>query len=346
MTGSSKTYPGPRPLIASRYAELAATGAGLPAEIVTNQNIIDECNLIASDRAVQHSIGIKERRRGAYDEKVSRYLCEAAEMCLARANLDAEKIDRIIYTKLIGEHLIPATALRVLERLGVKRGIPVTDISAACSGFMHALELGISCINAGDDYVLVLGGDRSAVSGRAAVVKDTRTIFLNGDGFAAALLAVSTTQKFLSCYFYTDSSISHFATIPFGSRMLNSGGPFDKDMLNLNMPDGQNIHKSVLDSCRIIADRLLAAARITLKDIDFFITSDQTTLVWKDQLQILGFSPEQSVSCFHKYGNTVAAMTPLNLHEAIITGKLKRGMLVMMMAHGAGASGGGFIFRY
>jgi 3-oxoacyl-[acyl-carrier-protein] synthase III len=117
-------------------------------------------------------------------------------------------------------------------------------------------------------------------------------------------------------------------------------------MFNLAMPDGQKIHKSVLDSCKIISSRLFELSGLTINDIDFVITSDQTHLVWKEQIKMLGLSEEKSVSCFHKYGNTVAAMTPLNLNEAIETGKLKRGMTVLMMAHGAGASGGGFILTY
>ncbi len=83
-----------------------------------------------------------------------------------------------------------------------------------------------------------------------------------------------------------------------------------------------------------------------MSDIDFFITSDQTQLVWEDQVKSLGLSESQSVSCFHKYGNTIAAMVPLNLHEAIETGKLQRGMTVLLMGHGAGASGGESIFTY
>jgi 3-oxoacyl-[acyl-carrier-protein] synthase III len=346
MKGSSKTYPAARSLKIKRLARIVSTGVGMPEEVVTNQDIIDEFNLIVTDRAVQFSLGISERRRGPHLEKVSKYLYTATKMCLDRAQIAPEKIDRIIYTRLMGEHLIPATSIRLLQRLGVKTGIPVMDISAACSGFMHAMELGLGCINSGDDYVLLLGGDCAAISSEAPVVKDTRTIFLNGDGFAAALLGVSDYKSFLCSYFYTDSSIGDFATIPFGSLILNSEKKFDKNMFNLNMPDGQKIHQSVLDSCRIISEQLLSEAGLTINDIDFVITSDQTTLVWKDQLKELGVRENQSVSCFHKFGNTVAAMTPINLHEAISTGKLKRGMTVMIMAHGAGASGGGFIVKY
>jgi len=58
------------------------------------------------------------------------------------------------------------------------------------------------------------------------------------------------------------------------------------------------------------------------------------------QVKELGIPFEKSLSLFYKYANTVAAMSPLILHELITSGRLKRGDLVMMHAHGAGASSG------
>lgn len=346
MLGSQKRYPEGRPLLCQRHARVIATGSGVPDEVVTNQTLIDEMDLIASDRAVQFSIGIRERRRAPFGVPASHYLLKAALECIDRAGIRPDQLDRIIYARLFGEHFVPTTALRVLERLGVRRGIPVMDISAACSGVMHAIDLALGFINAGENYVLVLGGDRTAPDPQAGVKPDTRTVFLNGDGFAGVLLGHSPLPQFAARYFYTDSDLSDFASIPFGTELLNRTKAFGPQMLTLAMPDGPRIHKSVLDSCRIISSRLLSLTGLTMSDIDFVITSDQTHLVWQDQLKLLGVPESKSVSCFHKYGNTVAAMVPLNLNEALTTGVLKRGMRILMMGHGAGASGGGFIFTY
>jgi 3-oxoacyl-[acyl-carrier-protein] synthase-3 len=116
-------------------------------------------------------------------------------------------------------------------------------------------------------------------------------------------------------------------------------------MFNMQMPDGMVIHQSVIDSCAIVTEKLLEQAGLTLDDIDVFITSDQTTLTWEAQLQRINVPKEKSTSLFYKYGNTVAALSPSNLHEMIETGRLQRGMAVLFMAHGAGASGGGLIFK-
>jgi 3-oxoacyl-[acyl-carrier-protein] synthase III len=346
MVGSRRQYPPGRPLLLARNARVAGTGACLPDEVVRNQDLIDELGLTATDRAVEYSLGIRERRRGRLDIPCADYLVRAGRECLDRAGVDPSAVDRVIYARLFGDHAIPSTASVVCRKLGLRQGVPAMDISAACSGFLHAMGLALGFINAGDERVLVLGGDRSALAKHMPVTKDTRTIFLNGDGFAAALLERSDQPNFKSSYFYTDSDLADFATVPFGTELLNGSQDFGPGMLALAMPDGRKIHQSVLDSCRIISERLLALAGLGLNDIDFFITSDQTHLVWKDQLKQLGVPESKSVSCFPKYGNTVAAMSPLNLNEAIVSGVLRRGMTVMMMGHGAGASGGGFIFTH
>ena len=346
MIGSTMAYPEGRPLRHRRFGQLLSTGSGMPGTIVTNRDLIDGMDLIASDRAIQHSIGIRERRHVSPGKKPSVYLERAARECLQRSGVSAREISRIIYARLTGDQAIPATSLEVLARLGIHTGVPVMDISVACSGFVHATELALNCINAGDDYVLVLGGDRAAIDINARVEKDTRTVFLNGDGFAAALFGHSNTQKFFARYFYTDSSIGDFAYIPFGTEALARNASPDKDTFVLQMPNGPNIHQSIIDSTHIISSRLFELCNKTIDDIDFFISSDQTVLSWKAQLQALGIPESKSCSCFHKYGNTVAAMVPLNLNEAITTGKLQKGMTVLFMGHGAGASGGGFIFEY
>src|SRR5512140_2453891 len=120
MVGSTKRYPAGRPLVAQRYARILSTGSGVPDEVVTNQALIDELGLIATDRAVQYSIGIRERRRASHHAESSVYLEKAARECLERAGVAPASLDRIIYARLFGDHLVPATAVRVLERLGVR----------------------------------------------------------------------------------------------------------------------------------------------------------------------------------------------------------------------------------
>ena len=343
---SKLKYDEATPLNVGRFAKVLSTGVVVPDNVVTNDDIVKRYDLLASDRAVQYAIGIKERRYADAEAMVSDLLCDVAKQCLERANLDPERLDRVIYTKLMGDQIVPATSIAVLNKLDVKRGIPAFDILAACSGFVHLVDMAIRYIDSGDDYVLVLGGDISSRLADAKNKKDTRTIFLQGDAVVGMLLGVSDREHFLTSYLYTDNSYFDYSYIPFGTELLNSTKTFDDEMFNMQMPDGMVVHESVIDSCELVTNRLLAQTDLSLDDIDAVVTCDQTTMTWKGQLKRIGVPEEKSASSFYRYGNTVAAMSLINLHEMIESGRLQRGMTVLFMAHGAGASGGGMIFRY
>jgi 3-oxoacyl-[acyl-carrier-protein] synthase-3 len=343
---STLTYREAVPLNIARYARLAAVAVAVPEQVVTNDDIIKRYDLIATDRAVQYSLGITERRWAAADSLPSELLTAAAQRCLAQAGVGVDQLDRVLYTKLLGDQMVPATAIKVLRNLGATKGIPAFDIAQACSGMVHLMDMAIRYIDSGDDTVLILGGDISSGLSSTDSRKDTRTIFLNGDAAVAMLLTRSEERHFLASYLYTDNTYFGYSYIPFGTALLNQTRAFGPDMFNMTMPDGKVVHQSVIDSAEIVTQRLLAATGMALDQIDAFVTCDQTTMTWQAQLQKLGVPPEKSASGFHCYGNTVAAMSALNLHAMIESGRLQRGMTVLFEAHGAGASGGGLIFKY
>jgi 3-oxoacyl-[acyl-carrier-protein] synthase III len=343
---STMQYPVGASLDIQRYARVLSTSVVVPEKVVTNDDIIRRYDLIATDRAVQYSIGIQERRYADEDAYVSDLLTEAARQCLDRANMQPDQLDRVIYTKLMGDQMIPATAIKVVEKLGIQKGIPAFDILAACSGFVHLVDMAIRYIDSGDDTVLILGGDISSRLANAQNKKDTRTIFLQGDAVVGMLLGVSQEKHFLASYLYTDNTYFDYSYIPFGTELLNKTYAFDNQMFNMTMPNGMVVHESVIDSCEMVTGRLLAQTGLTLDEIDVFITSDQTTFTWKAQLEKMRVPAEKSTSMFYKYGNTVAALSAINLHTMIESGRLQRGMTVLFMAHGAGASGGGVIFKF
>lgn len=347
MAMNNIIYPPIQSLKVDRYARVAATGIGLPKRIVTNQAIIDRYGLFATDRAVQYTLGIKERRWVEPDESLVTLMARATRECLSRAQVDIEQVDRIIYTKLMGDYQIPASSVGLLRELDVAKGIPAFDISSACSGFMHAMDMAVRFIGTGDNYVLILGGGITSTGTQFWEQPDPKTVFMFGDAVTAMLLEKSETQHFLATYLLTNHPLYDKAYIPEGSTLLDSHfHDFSPATYTMQIPDGRVIHNSVIETAQVVGERLLQATGLTIDDIDCFVTSEQNTQIWEGQLRALGIPKEKSLSVFWKYGNTVAAMSPLMLDELITSGRLQRGMLVMMMAHGAGASSGGAIFRY
>ncbi len=344
---NSINYPPIQHLNVNSFAKVVSTGIGIPENVTTNQDIIDRYHLFATDRAVQYSLGIKERRWVNPEQRLVELMAQAVLECLERAKLDIENVDRIIYSKLIGDYQIPASSVGMLRKLGSKKGIPAFDISSACSGFMHALDMALRFIGTGDDYVLILGGGITSTGIQFWGKPDPKTVFMFGDAIVAMLLKKATKKHFLASYLFTNHQLYYNAYIPAGSTLFNSGfHDFQPGIYSMQIPDGRVIHNSVVESAQVVADKLLKETGLSIEDIDIFVTSEQNTQIWEAQLKVLGIPKEKSLSVFWKYGNTVAAMSPLMLDELITSGRLKRGMLVMMMAHGAGASSGGCIFRY
>jgi 3-oxoacyl-[acyl-carrier-protein] synthase-3 len=340
-------FPELRPLEIERHARIVSTGVGLPEGVVSNQDIIDGYNIIATDRAVQYSLGIKERRWSGFEEKVEDIMAAAAEQCLQRAGININMVDRVIYTKLFGDYLIPAASIGVLKKLGAEKGIPAYDICSACSGFMHAMDLAIRYVASGDDYVLIFGGSVSGKCIRYWKNPDPKSVFLFGDAIAAMLIGYSDIKSFMASYLLTNHSLYDNAKVTFGTDFLREGlKDLDPSIFYMRIGDGNLVFNSSAKYARIISDKLLNETGLTIDDIDFFVTSDQSTKIWEAQLNAVGIPKEKSQSLFYKYGNTVAAMSPLNLDQLISSGRLKRGDIVMMQAHGAGASSGGMIFRY
>ena len=216
---STMTYLDCKSLNVQRYAKVLSTSVVVPERVVTNDDIIKQYDLIATDRAVRYSIGIQERRYAAPDAMVSDLLVAAARQCLQRARLEPDQLDRVIYTRLLGDQAVPATSIKVLEKLDVLRGAPAFDIAAACSGFVHLMDMAIRYVDSGDEYVLILGGDISSRLANTKSKKDTRTVFLQGDAVVGMLLGVSDTQHFLASYVYTDNTYFDYSYIPFGTEL-------------------------------------------------------------------------------------------------------------------------------
>lgn len=341
------TFPDIKPLNTNRYAKVVSTGIGIPKNIMTNQDIIDKYNYIATDRAVQFSIGIKERRWADDDENLEGLMAQAISQCIERAKVNIEKVDRIIYTRLLGVQNVPASAITILKKLGVKKGIPGFDVTCACSGFIHVMDMALRYIATGDDYVLILGGGITSKRIQQCKEPSTKTVFLFGDGIVAMLLGRAEIKHFLSSYVFTNHLLYDNAFIPCGTTLLAKGTRDTKDdILTMKIEDGKIILDSAIEYTKLIADKLLSIANMTLDEVDYFITSDQSTIIWEAQVKALGIPFEKSISLFKRYGNTVAAMSPLILDELISSKKIKRGDVVMMLAHGAGASSGGMLFKF
>lgn len=115
---------------------IVGTGSALPARSVTNDEL--SAFLDTSDEWIRTRTGIRERRV-CTTESLDQLAEEASRRALAAAGVDASELDLIVCSTTTGDHLMPAQACAVAERLGA--ACPAFDVSAACSGFVFALDV-------------------------------------------------------------------------------------------------------------------------------------------------------------------------------------------------------------
>src|ERR1700744_1272930 len=134
-----------RPPVARR-AKISALGTYVPPRLLTNKDL--EKMVDTSDDWIYSRVGIRERHIVENGMATSDMAVEAAKRCLAQRGISAADVEVIIVATVTPDMLFPATACLVQDKLGAK-GAWGFDLSAACSGFPYALQMGAKLIESG-----------------------------------------------------------------------------------------------------------------------------------------------------------------------------------------------------
>jgi 3-oxoacyl-[acyl-carrier-protein] synthase-3 len=89
-----------------------------------------------------------------------------------------------------------------------------------------------------------------------------------------------------------------------------------------------------------VARETLAAAHMTLADVDWLIPHQANVRILEATARRLGLAPEKLVVTVDHHGNTSAASVPLALDEFVRAGKIRAGHRVLMQGVGGGFTWG------
>jgi 3-oxoacyl-[acyl-carrier-protein] synthase-3 len=163
---------------------IRAIGVHTPERTLTNAELSKMVD--TSDEWIKTRSGIAERRIAGPGENPSDMGAKAAAKALERAGLTPADIDLLIVATMTPDVPFPSTACLLQAKLGLRRDIPCFDVSAACSGFVYALQVAKDMMRSGSyRRALVVGAEKLS-----SVVdwSDRTTCVLFGDGAGAALL--------------------------------------------------------------------------------------------------------------------------------------------------------------
>ncbi len=312
---------------------VAGTGSYLPERVMTNGEL--EETVDTSDEWITSRTGIRERRIAKEGEFTSHMASEAARRALAQAGVDAADIELIVVATITPDTLTPATACYVQQQIGSLKAVAF-DVSAACSGFLYAMELARHAVGAGAfRNALIIGAEKLS-----AFVdwNDRNTCVLFGDGAGAAVLLPSTNGggRILSSTLGTDGAQAELLNIPGGGSACPAppGGAATKPAV-LSM-QGREVFKHAVNAMRKAANDAIDAAGLSIADIDLIIPHQANLRIIDAIVERLDFKRENVFINLDKYGNTSAAAVAIALDEAHREGRVKAGDRILLVAFGAG----------
>ena len=325
-----------------RPCSITGVGSYVPERILTNADL--EKMVDTSDDWITTRTGIKERRLAAPDEFTSDLAAKAALRAMEMAGVTAAQIDLIIVASITPDMPFPNTACLVQQKIGARR-IPAFDIEAACSGFLYALEVGQSFITARTfETVLVIGAEKlSAITNW----KDRNTCVLFGDGAGAAILQNRPlSHGLLTTALGADGSKGELLSMPGGGSRCPATLKSVTDGLHFLRMDGKETFKNAVQAMCSAAKEVLSRCEIDISKIKCVIPHQANRRIIDAVGERLGATPEQLFINLHKYGNTSAASVAIALDEAVRSGRIVRGDLILIVAFGAGLTWGAAIIEW
>jgi 3-oxoacyl-[acyl-carrier-protein] synthase III len=328
---------------AVKRARISSLATYVPPRVLTNTDL--ERLVETSDEWIMQRVGIRERHIVDPGVATSDLAREASLLAIERAGLTPSDIDFIVVGTTTPDTLFPSTACVLQDMIGATRAWGY-DLVAACSGFTYALTTGAQMVASGaSTRALVVGAD---VMSSIIDYTDRTTCVLFGDGAGAVVVEATDDEGIglLDFENYVDGSGGPALCMPAGGSRL----PASKDTIEQRQhyvrQEGQTVFKFAVRNMEEVCRRILDRNGIKPCEIDLFVPHQASSRIIKHAAEKLGLPPEKVVINLDRFGNTTAATIPLALNDAMESGRLKRGSLVLMASVGAGFTVGGVLLRW
>jgi len=330
-------------LTKSIRAKISALGTYVPPRLLTNADL--EKMVDTTNEWIMERVGIRERHLVDKGVAASDLAVEAVKDLLAAQPFDLQQVDLIVVGTVTPDMMYPSTACLVQHKLGIANTWGF-DVSAGCSGFLYALNTGVSFVESGQyKKVLVIGSD---VNSSMTDFTDRAVCIIFGDGAGAVLLEPAEEGE--------DGVIDHVAQIEGmgGQYLFMPGGgslhPASHETVDQKMhyihQDGKQVFKYAVKKMAEMTERILEKNKLTGKDVDCFIAHQANLRIITATADRLGMPREKVIINIDRFGNTTAGTIPIAMRTAIEEGKLKKGDVVLIAAVGAGFTSGATLLRW
>ncbi len=223
----------------------------------------------------------------------------------------------------------------VQKNLNITSECPAFDVSAACSGFIYALDVADSFIKTGRaKHALVIGADSFS---KILDWNDRASCVLFGDGAGAVVLkAEENTDKGIQyCKIYSDGSYTDF--------LMTSGGVATTQASGVVTMKGREVFKFAVEKFCDSFRELLKQNNLTIDDIDLVVPHQANVRIINKLIDVLKIDSQKVVVTIDKHSNTSAATIPLALNE--IKDTIGTNKNIVLLSMGAGFTWGAALIR-
>lgn len=343
-----------------RSVIIRGVGAYVPERVLTNADL--EQLVDTSNEWIVTRTGIESRRICLDSEATSDLCVKAAERTVEAASMSLSDLDAIIVATITPDVQFPSTACIVQRKLGCT-DIPCFDISAACSGFIYALDVacGLLSSNTALRNILVIGAEKLS-----SIVdwEDRSTCVLFGDGAGAAVISrevnsdseakakgtqgVSITKKMgiIDILIGADGRCEKMLYCPGGGSAMPATVETVENREHFIKMEGKGVFKEAVRRMSSAVEDILLRNRLTPDDIALVIPHQANTRIISAVAERTGIPEEKMFVNLDHTGNTSAASIPIALAEAVEGGRVRKGDLIVLVAFGAGMTWGSALIRW
>jgi len=330
-------------------AKIIGTGSYLPQRVLTNKEL--EKIVKTSDEWITTRTGIRSRRIAGVGEETSKMAARAARMALDMAGVVPQELDMIIVGTITAEMVMPSCACLVQKEIGAENAFAF-DVSAACSGFVYALEIADRYIrNSPDMKILVIGAE--TLSARVNW-QDRNTCVLFGDGAGATVVTGSKDGNgLLASQLYSDGRLWNLLSLDAKPRRYcpvvdYQSIPAYDDFYDGSAFDmvGKDVFKYAVREMGDAVENMLNREEVNVDDVDLMIPHQANIRILKSLAERVRLPFEKVYTTIDKYGNTSAASLPIALDEANRQGCLQKDDLLLFSVFGGGFTWGVMLLRW
>tara|TARA_B110000046_G_C13024107_1_gene412802 strand:+ start:5980 stop:6966 length:987 start_codon:yes stop_codon:yes gene_type:complete len=321
-------------------AAITSVQGYVPEKILSNKDL--ETMVDTNDEWITSRTGIKERRLAAPGEALSDFGVKIIEGICKKRGISPLEIDMIVVGSITGDYRFPSSANVMCDKAGCKNAWGF-DLSAACSGFLYALDVGRVYVENGTyNKVIVIGAD---VMSSIIDYKDRATCIIFGDGGGGILLEPNEEGLGLQdSILRSDGAGRQFLLQEVGG----SKEPLTAQNVHENRQyvyqEGQTVFKNAVRNMADVAAEIMENNNLESDDVAWLVPHQANLRIIDATANRMGLGKEKVMVNIQKYGNTTAGTIPLCLWEW--EDKLKKGDNIVLASFGGGFTWGAIYLKW